>query len=241
MDDLLSFVLDANGGLDRWAKASVLTADVSVGGAFWGRQGWPGILGGETVTLDTRREHIELAPLGGPGRSSVFDTGPERLAILAADGTVVGQRDDPRASFAGFDRTTPWDLIQTTYFISYAMWNYLTSPFLFTYPGVETKEIEPWQENGQTWRALAVTFPDTIATHSTEQIFYFDATGKQQRLDYQPAVNGNTPVAPYTDDHRTFDGIVFPTRRRIYRRNADRTADKSEATITLDLDSITLA
>jgi hypothetical protein len=26
-----------------------------------------------------------------------------------------------------------------------------------------------------------------------------------------------------------------------YRRNADRTADKSEATITLDLDSITLA
>jgi hypothetical protein len=54
------------------------------------------------------------------------------------------------------------------------------------------------QENGQTWRALAVTFPDTISTHSTEQIFYFDATGKQQRLDYQPAVNGNTPVAQYT-------------------------------------------
>jgi hypothetical protein len=111
-DDLLSFVLDANGGLDRWAKASVLTADVSVGGAFWGRKGWPGLLGGETMTLDTRREHIELAPLGGPGRSSVFDTGPERLAILAADGTVIGQRDHPRASFTGFDRTTPWDLPQ---------------------------------------------------------------------------------------------------------------------------------
>jgi hypothetical protein len=29
-------------------------------------------------------------------------------------------------------------------------------------------------------------------------------------------------------------------RRRIYRRNADRTADKSEATIAIDLDSITL-
>jgi hypothetical protein len=51
-----------------------------------------------------------------------------------------------------------------------------------------------------------------------------------------------TPQSPSTpDDHQAFDGIVFPTRRRIYRRNADRTADKSEATITLDLDSITLA
>jgi len=42
-------------------------------------------------------------------------------------------------------------------------------------------------------------------------------------------------------------GDVFPTRRRIYRPNADRTADKSEATIILDLDldlgldSVTLA
>src|ERR1700683_1705940 len=115
---------------------------------------------------------IELTPLDGPGRRSVFDTGPERLAIVADDGTVIGKRDDPRASFAGFDRTTPWDLVQTTYFISYAMWNYLTSPFLLTYPGVQTKEIEPWQENGQTWRALAITFPDAIATHSTAQIFY---------------------------------------------------------------------
>jgi hypothetical protein len=48
-------------------------------------------------------------------------------------------------------------------------------------------------------------------------------------------------AVPFTDNHRTFDGIVFPTRRRIYRRNADRTADKSQASITIDLDSVTLA
>lgn len=98
MNDLLSFVLDANGGLDHWEKASVLTAHVSVGGAFWGRKGWPGLLDTETVSLDTRRERTELTPLGGPGRRSVFDTGPERLAILAIDGTVIDQRDDPRAT-----------------------------------------------------------------------------------------------------------------------------------------------
>jgi len=46
------------------------------------------------------------------------------------------------------------------------MWNYLTEPFVFTYPGVETREIEPWREDGETWRRLTVTFPETIANHN---------------------------------------------------------------------------
>jgi hypothetical protein len=40
--------------------------------------------------------------------------------------------------------------------MSYAMWNYLTAPLLFTYPGVESQAIEPWQEDGQTWCRFAV-------------------------------------------------------------------------------------
>lgn len=241
MDDLLNFVLDPSGGVDRWASARALTAEVSVGGPFWGRKGWPGLLGKQTVTMDTRREHIEMTLLGGPGRTSVLDTGPERLAITAADGVVTEERAEPRRSFAGFNRTTPWDLIQTAYFLRYSMWNYLTSPFLLAYPGVQTEEIEPWQEDGESWRALAVTFPDTIVTHCAEQIFYFDAGGKQRRLDYEPAVLGNAPAAQYIDDHQTFDGIVFPTRRRIYPRNLDRTPDKSQGPgITIDVDGISV-
>src|ERR1700730_6394053 len=38
-------------------------------------------------------------------------------------------------------------------------WNYLTTPFLFTAPGFEVKEIDPHQENGETWRCLHVRFP----------------------------------------------------------------------------------
>jgi hypothetical protein len=48
-------------------------------------------------------------------------------------------------------------------------------------------------------------------------------------------------IAHYTDDHKTFDGIVMPTRRRVYRRNPDGTADKSVAVITLDIDNIRLS
>jgi hypothetical protein len=54
----------------------------------------------------------------------------------------------------GYEVTTPWDALQVGYFISYASWNYLTAPFLLTYPGVQTRELEPWQEDGEEGPAL---------------------------------------------------------------------------------------
>ncbi len=55
------------------------------------------------------------------------------------------------------------------------MWTYLNTPFLFALDGVKTEEIEPWRENGETWRRLKVTFPPNIASHSTVQTFFFGA------------------------------------------------------------------
>lgn len=60
------------------------------------------------------------------------------------------------------------------YFTSAAFWNHLTEPFVFGRPDVRAKESEPWQENGHTWRRLAVTFPPSIANHNTDQVFYYD-------------------------------------------------------------------
>jgi hypothetical protein len=41
--------------------------------------------------------------------------------------------------------------------------------------------------------------------------------------------------------YKTFDGLAFPRRRRVYRRNRDSTADRILAAITLDIDDITIA
>ena len=46
------------------------------------------------------------------------------------------------------------------YFNSYALWTYLTIPFLYTYPGFITEELEPWYEDGEIWRTLRATFPE---------------------------------------------------------------------------------
>jgi hypothetical protein len=241
MTDLLASVLDAHGRVDRWARARTITARLSIGGPFWGRKGWPKIFGDQTtLEFDARRQHIVVMPFNGVDQRSVFDVGPERIVVYTNDGIAVDRRDDPRASFAGYAVTTPWDALQVGYFISYACWNYLTAPFLFTYPGVETQELEPWQEDGETWRRLHVTFPRSIATHSTEQVFYYGADFMQRRMDYAVEVNGDVLVAQYQYEPKTFQGLVLPTQRRVHRRSPDGTADQSQTSITLDITDVAI-
>lgn len=36
--------------------------------------------------------------------------------------------------------------MQANYFMGYALWNYLTTPYLLSHPGVETTELEPWHD-----------------------------------------------------------------------------------------------
>ena len=241
MNDLLDFVLDAHGGLKRWSDVSTLTAKLAVGGPFWGQQGFPDAFLDETLTIDTRRQHAVFTPWTAPGQSLTFDTDPERVVLQTADGQTIDSRTSPRSSYAGHDLDSPWDALQVGYFLSYGMWNYLTTPFLLTYPGVQAREISPWQEDGQTWRRLHVTFPASITTHSAEQVFYFGADGLLRRLDYTTEVNAGDPVAHYTEGYKTFDGLAFPTRRRVYRRNPGSTPDRSQAAITLDIHDITAA
>ncbi|MDT7684324.1 MAG: hypothetical protein QOG57_4634 [Pseudonocardiales bacterium] len=77
-------------------------------------------------------------------------------------------------------------------------------PFLLTGPDFQSHELEPWQEQGQTWRRLAVTFPDGLATHNRDQTSYFDDTGLLRRHDYNADVFGGAAAANYSDRHRTF-------------------------------------
>jgi len=49
--------------------------------------------------------------------------------------------------------------LHVAYFDSYALWTYLTIPFLYAHPAFVTEELTPWQENGEEWRRLKATFP----------------------------------------------------------------------------------
>jgi hypothetical protein len=228
LNDLLASVLEAHGGLEHWDNVTELEARLSLGGPFWELRGWPEVYAGQTVTLDAHREHITFTPFTAPDRMSVLDVDPERVRIQTTDGEVVEERLSPRASspLPFDDFKTTWDAIQVAYFTSAATWNYLTVPFVFTYAGVTAKEIEPWDEHGETRRRLAVKFPPGIANHNPDQVFYYDERLMLRRMDYSPDVTGNPRVAHYTHDPKTFDGFVFPTRRRVHLYDEAGIADQ---------------
>ncbi|MGW3668471.1 hypothetical protein [Streptomyces sp. NPDC005141] len=240
MTDLLEFVLAQHGGAQRWEGARTISATVHVYGVFWPYKGQPDLLGVETVTALLERQQITMSPFG-EGRTLHFDAAEDVVTITDADGEVADRLSAPRASMADYQGDTPWSPTQMGYFISYATWIYLTEPLLFTDPGVETRETDPWEEDGETWRRLEVTFPESIVSHSREQTYYFDAaTGLQRRMDYDVEVNGGANVAHYTSEHQDFDGLIVPTRRRVLLRNEMDIADHGFCGILLDVGDVRL-
>jgi hypothetical protein len=164
----------------------------------------------------------------------------QRVALENARGQVLEELLQPRSSFQGHTFETPWSDLQLAYFAGCAMWTYLNTPFLLARPGVESSEVEPWQEAGETWRRLKVRFPKDIATHSTEQTLYFDQRGLLKRHDYDVEIAGGTPGAHYLSDLREVSGIVFPTKRRIFPRQPDGHSAAEPLVVSIDLDEFSL-
>lgn len=240
--DLLDTVIAAHGGLDRWRSATRLTAEVQAGGALWGLKGQPGVLDRYRIDVDLHRQSATLAPFAEPGLRAVYT--PDRVVVESLDGKVVSQeRVRPRDSFAGHTLETPWDRVHAAYFAGYAMWTYLTEPFVFAEPGFSTAEIDPWVENGETWRRLQVTFPDHIATHNRVQTYYVDAEGLIRRHDYRPDVFGaaDRDSAHYTWEHRTSGGLVFPTRRSVHLTDEHNGKVAEPVIVSIDLTDITVS
>lgn len=236
-NSLKGLTIAAHGGLDRWNGYTSLTAHLRNGGPLWGLKGQDGVLADAHLRVDLHRQFASHFPVKEEGRRTALT--PKRVAIETDSGVVLAERDNPRGSFAGHVLETPWDELQLAYFAGYAMWTYLTAPFSFTMPGFETEELTPWEEDGQTWRRLKVTFPDDIATHSKEQTFYVGSDGLIKRHDYNAEVVAGGPAAHYPSEYREFDGIMIPTKRRVYALNEDGTANRDLLLVTIDLDGIT--
>ena len=200
MSELLDLALQAHGGLDRWNEFHKITATIVGGGGLWPLKGIDRDPSPREMTVKLHEEWASVSPFGQPDWHSVFR--PDRVAIETAQGTVVQERTDPRASFAGHVMNTWWDPLHHAYFNGYAMWTYLTTPFFMAMPGFTVAEISPWQEGNELWRGLRVRFPDEIASHSKEQDFYFGDDFLLRRHDYQVDVAGGFPAAQYVHDHR---------------------------------------
>jgi hypothetical protein len=201
----------------RWNEISRFRAHMSIRGEFVERKGLAGTLDDVRVEGLTRDQYVRITNFGSPGRVAVFR--PDRVRIEEENGSVLAQRDEPRATFDRHTESTLWDLLDLAYFSGSAAWECFTAPFFISGAGCQTEELAPCQENGEMWRRLFVWFPKTIATHALQQTFYFGPDGLQRRVDYCDELAGGAEVANYLTERKTFSGITLPIRRRLLRRD----------------------
>jgi len=232
MNSLLDIAVTAHGGLDRWNQVKSITVDSSITGAVWHMKNQGDALKDIRFEVDTKRELLTI-DFVGQDRRSVFE--PDRVEIQRSDGTLIDALDDPEKSFDGHQFETPWDDLHLAYFVGEALWTYLNTPFLYTWPGFATEEIASIEVNGETWRRLKVTFPDHIKSHTREQISCFGPDGLLRRHDFTIDVNAGAPAMLYATDYRDVDGIVIPTKRRAWLDD-----DQLVPAVAIDMGEITV-
>lgn len=238
-DGLIAEVLAAHGGLDRWTAAVAITARAGFSGLLSSR--FPGNrMAAVQVKAELETQCVWFDGFPSAEARAVFDRGEVR--IENGEGDVIQMRRDPRSAFtglAGLRRNFRWDPLDATYFAGYAWWNYLSLPRLLTRAGVTVHEGKSWSEAGEVWRRMEVTFPADLHTHSRRQTLYVDGSGLIRRHDYVAEPVGRwARAAHYSAGHRTFDGLVFPTRRRVRPRGLANRSLPRPTLVALDIEQI---
>ncbi|WP_211256403.1 hypothetical protein [Edaphobacter aggregans] len=146
MNSLAELAIDAHGGLDRWKRFEKVSAHLVQGGVLWPVKGQTGTLDETNVTVGLRSEWASHSPFGVPSRRFRFAHG--RVAIEAADGTVLEELREPRESFAGHTLQTPWTCSWRTSLA--ARCGHTLTYFRLAWPGVVCEELSSWNENGES-------------------------------------------------------------------------------------------
>ena len=212
MNELLTKVLDAHGGLERWRSYNKVETTIVSGGGFFALKGVLQDANPRRMTVWLHEERSSVTPYGAADQRTMFT--PDRIAIEKLDGTVVAERLAPRDSFAGHQMHTPWDPLHRAYFNGEALWTYLATPFAFAMDGFRVEETAPWQEGKETWRVLRVYFPGSIESHCQVQDFFFDKKLQLRRHDYSVNIAGGFPAAQLMLEYTEAGGIPS----RLYAR-----------------------
>jgi hypothetical protein len=236
MNELLAKILDAHGGMDRWNAYQKVEATIVSGGGLFPLKGVVPDSNPRRMTVWLNEERSSVLPYGSPEQRTMFT--PDRIAIEKLDGTLVTERRAPRDSFAGHQMSTPWDALHRAYFNGYALWTYLTTPFLLAMDRVRVEETEAWREGTETWRVLRAYFPGSIETHSLIQDFFFGEDLMLRRHDYCVNIAGGINAAQLTSNYVVANGIRLPTKRRAYTRGPDRRPILEMLMVSIDIEEV---
>jgi hypothetical protein len=236
MNELLTKVIDAHGGLERWRSYAKVEATIVSGGGFFALKGVLPDADPRRMAVWLHEERSSVTPYGAPDQRTMFT--PDRITIEKLDGTTVAERLAPKDSFAGHQMHTPWDPLHLAYFNGEALWTYLATPFVFAMDGFRIEETAPWREGKETWRVLRVYFPGSIGTHCEVQDFFFDEKLELRRHDYSVNVAGGFAAAQLMLEYTEANGMRLPSKRRAYTRGPDRRPILDMLMVSIDIGDV---
>ncbi|MGD8344295.1 MAG: hypothetical protein PVI38_19430 [Desulfobacterales bacterium] len=234
---LIDRVIERHGGLDLWSAVEKLTIRAKTGGVALPLRFKFGAFRDYKAHIRAHEPHVRIAPHPKAGMRGIFSGNTVRIETESAE--TVRERYNARRAFSDLRHKIWWDHLDALHFAGYAMWNYLTTPFMLCRPEIQLKKLPPWQENNASWQRLQAIFPPDLLTHSPVQTFYFDADGLLKRHDYTALVFGNfAKAAHYSWDHKEVSGIPFPTRRRVFPRKNDGSSLRLVTLVSIDIEEI---
>ena len=237
MNDLLEMAVAAHGGLERWNTVKTIDVQLSITGAVWYVKGRPNVLQNIAMQVHTDEERVSTT-FADKDMHTTFE--PDRVLIEKKDGTCIETRDEPERSFKNQPPGAPWDDVQVAYFSGEALWTYLNTPFLYTRPGFVTEEIGPIEVGGEKWRRLKVIFPDSVKSHTREQISCFGPDGLLRRHDYTVDILDGATGLNFATDYVDAGGIMIARRRRVYAYEGDYQIVKDPVLVAIDMTKVTL-
>lgn len=228
---LLTDIIEAHGGMNRWNQFGKIEAQIVSGGKLFEMKSVPQDPTPRQMTVWLHEERSSVYPFGAADQRSNFTA--DKVAIEKLDGKLVVERNG-KSVIEEHLKSPQWDPLDRAFFNGYALWIYLTTPFFMTLPGMELREIEPLREGNETWKGISVTFPSHIATHSAVQQFYFGEDNLIRRHDYH-VDSGGFFAGQYISELKKVQGIVVASKRRALKKDQDGNPMPEEIMVKIDL------
>jgi hypothetical protein len=212
---LLEELIEAHGGRNRWQRVALIEATLSSGGFAFAAHCQPFALRDLRIAVNPHGRNVVLQDFCRPGWRGLWT--PDHVQIRDDNDKRVAERHDPRAQFGRLVKQVRWDKLDILYFGGYALWNYLSFPFILETPGVSVSgaELAPSEASS----SLTAHFDATVPTHSPTQVFHLDESLRLVRHDYTADVIGAwATAANLCLGSEQVAGFRFYTRRKVYPR-----------------------
>jgi len=217
-NDLINRICNAHGGIERWQMVESIQIQMDIFGPILLTKFKSPWLPNINANIFTDKPYVSIHDFPEEGHTGIFDGFD--VYIFNANDKIYCERNYSNCDELKTKPRLHWDHLDLIYFLGYALWNYNCSPYIFRNKGFECHQGEDFLDNdGNVLSTLNVRYPRNIPTHCNQQVFYFDQKGLLKRQDYTADVI--SPLASGShifEDHKTFDGLVFPTHRRVFPR-----------------------